>query len=74
VPISPAKVSSYAQVEQHFNQVLNMDYLDQQINQNLELLDSFEASLTQAFNIAYKEADDENARLLLHRVSIKSIV
>jgi len=64
----PVKVLSYAQAEQLFDQLLNLDNLDQQIKQNHELLEPFETSLTEALELAYTKAADANARLFLHRI------
>lgn len=68
VPTEPSKVLSYAQAEQQFNQLLELDHLDQQIEQHPELLEPFEANLTRALKLAYTEAADESARLFLHRI------
>lgn len=62
------KAPSYVEAERQFTQLLNLDNLDQQINQHPELFEQFEASLTEALNLAYTEAADDNARLFLHRI------
>lgn len=67
-PSELLKAPSYAEAEQQFTQLLNLDNLDQQINQHPELFGQFEASLTMALNLAYTEAADDNARLFLHRI------
>jgi Iron-containing redox enzyme len=68
VPSGLLKTPNYTEAEQQFVQLLNLDDLDQQINQQTELVEQFEARLRVALDLAYTEAADEDARLFLQRI------
>ncbi len=68
VPSELFHSADYAEVEQQFVQLLNLDDLDQQISDHPALAEQFEATLSEALDVAYAGFGDNAACLFLHRI------
>ncbi|NJR37570.1 MAG: iron-containing redox enzyme family protein [Leptolyngbyaceae cyanobacterium CSU_1_4] len=66
--LKPSNATDYAEAEQQFVQLLNLDNLDQQVRQQPKLAKEFEIVLIKSLELAYKRVGDESARLFLQRI------
>jgi Iron-containing redox enzyme len=68
VLLERSNAPNYSEAEEWFIQLLNLDNLDQQISQQSNLVEEFEASLMAALSVAYADVTDDTACLLLQRI------